>query len=165
MLDWQAYGRWAGGHHLTSVLIHAAAVVGLFLVLRRMTGRLWPSAMVAAAFAIHPLRAKSVAWVAERKDVLSGLFFVLTLWAYVAYAGQELLARSEELQEAVELQRPAQQVDPLRGWTLFAFHDRIQRKLEFIQQVPRSLGLRPGRLVPRWGRPGDCACIVRPARW
>ena len=93
MLDWQAYGLWAGGHHLTNVVIHAATVVGLFLVLTRMTGRLWPSALVAALFAIHPLRAESVAWVAERKDVLAGLFFVLTLWAYVEYAGRPFSTR------------------------------------------------------------------------
>ena len=84
MVDWQFYGRNAGGHHLTNVLLHAATVLLLFLVLRRMTGRLWPSALAAALFAIHPLRVESVAWVTERKDVLSGLFFVLTLWAYVA---------------------------------------------------------------------------------
>ena len=82
MLDCQMYGLWAGGHHLTSVLLHAATAILLFLALRRMTGRLGCSALVAALFAIHPLRAESVAWVAERKDVLSGLFFVLTLWAY-----------------------------------------------------------------------------------
>ena len=85
MLDCQMYGLWAGGHHLTSVLLHAATAILLFLVLRRMTGRLWCSALVAALFAIHPLRRESVAWVAERKDVLSGLFFMLTLWAYTAY--------------------------------------------------------------------------------
>ena len=85
MLDCQLYGLNAGGHHLTNVLLHAATAVLLFLVLRRMTGRLWPSALVAAVFAIHPLRVESVAWVTERKDVLSGLFFVLTLGAYVGY--------------------------------------------------------------------------------
>jgi tetratricopeptide (TPR) repeat protein len=86
MVDYQFYGlEHPGGHHLTSVLLHAATAVLLFLLLRRMTGDLWPSAFVAAVFAIHPLRVESVAWVAERKDVLSGLFFVLTLWAYLAY--------------------------------------------------------------------------------
>ena len=85
MLDCQVYGLRAGGHHLTNVLLHAAAAVLLFLVLRQMTGCVWPSALVAAVFAVHPLRAESVAWVTERKDVLSGLFFVLTLWAYVRY--------------------------------------------------------------------------------
>jgi protein O-mannosyl-transferase len=75
----------AGGHHLTSVLLHAAAAILLFLVLWRMTDGLWPSAFVAAVFAVHPLRVESVAWIAERKDVLSGLFFMLTLAAYVGY--------------------------------------------------------------------------------
>jgi len=86
MLDCELYGLNAGGHHLTNVLLHAAAAIFLFLVVRRMTAALWPSAFVAAVFAIHPLRVESVAWVAERKDVLSGLFFVLTLWAYVRYS-------------------------------------------------------------------------------
>jgi len=86
MLDCQLYGLQAGGHHLTSVLLHATVAILLFLVLRRMTGSLWSSAFVATVFAIHPLRAESVAWVAERKDVLSGLFFMLTLWAYVGYS-------------------------------------------------------------------------------
>ena len=86
MLDCQLYGLKPGGHHLTNVLLHAATAVLLFLVLRRMTGALWPSALVAAVFAIHPLRVESVAWVAERKDVLSGLFFMLTLWPYARYA-------------------------------------------------------------------------------
>ncbi len=86
MLDCQVYGLWAGGHHLTNVLLHAACVVLLFLMLREMTGALWRSAFVAAVFAIHPLRVESVAWVSELKDVLSGVFFMLTLWAYVRYA-------------------------------------------------------------------------------
>ena len=85
MLDWQLYGPMAGGHHLTSVLLHAANAVGLFLLLRSLTSDLWRSALVAAIFAIHPLRVESVAWAAERKDVLSGLFFVLTLAAYVRF--------------------------------------------------------------------------------
>jgi protein O-mannosyl-transferase len=81
--------RWkgpeAGGHHMTSVLLHAAAAIFLFLALRRLTGTFWCSALVAAMFALHPLRVESVAWVAERKDVLSGLFWMLTLWAYGGY--------------------------------------------------------------------------------
>ena len=85
MLDCRLYALNAGGHHLTSVLLHTASVLLLFLVLRRMTGCLGRSAFVAAVFAIHPLRVESVAWVAERKDVLSGLFFMLTLWAWVRY--------------------------------------------------------------------------------
>jgi protein O-mannosyl-transferase len=86
MLDCQLFGLHAAGHHLVNVLWHAAAAALLFLLLREMTGALWRSAFVAALFAIHPLRAESVAWVSERKDVLSGFFFMLTIWAYVRYS-------------------------------------------------------------------------------
>ena len=85
MLDCQLYGLQPWGHHLTNVLLHAAAAIFLFLALRQLTCAGWPSAFVAAVFAIHPLRVESVAWVAERKDVLSGMFFMLTLWAYACY--------------------------------------------------------------------------------
>src|SRR5665213_657904 len=74
MLDCQLYGLKAGGHHLTNLILHTAAVIFLFLALRRMTGALWQAAFVAALFAIHPLHVESVTWLAERKDVLSGLF-------------------------------------------------------------------------------------------
>jgi Flp pilus assembly protein TadD len=85
MIDCQFYGLDPAGHHLTNVIIHGVTAALLFLVLRQMTGALWRSAFVAAVFAIHPLHVESVAWVAERKDMLSGLFFVLTLGAYVRY--------------------------------------------------------------------------------
>jgi tetratricopeptide (TPR) repeat protein len=85
MLDGQLFGLQAGWHHFTNVLLHTMAVILLFLVLREMTGALWRSAFVAALFAIHPLRVESVAWIAERKDVLSGVFFMLALAAYVRY--------------------------------------------------------------------------------
>ena len=84
-LDSQLHGPKAWGYHLTNVLLHAATAILLFLVLWGMTGDLWPSAVVAAVFAIHPLRAESVAWVAERKGLLSGLCFVLSLGAYLWY--------------------------------------------------------------------------------
>jgi protein O-mannosyl-transferase len=93
MLDCQLYGLKAGGHHFTNVLLHTIAVILLFLVLREITGALWRSAFVAAVFAIHPLRVESVAWVAERKDVLSGVFFMLTLAAYVRYVRTPSIAR------------------------------------------------------------------------
>ena len=85
MLDQQVYGPSAGGYHVTNLLLHAVAAVLLFLVLRALTGRTWPSAMAAALFAVHPLRVESVAWVTERKDVLSGVFFMATLGAYLWY--------------------------------------------------------------------------------
>ncbi|HEX4146272.1 MAG TPA: tetratricopeptide repeat protein [Pirellulales bacterium] len=93
MLDCQLYGLSPGGHYLTNVLLHAASSVLLFLVLLRMTGDFWPSAWVAAVFAVHPLHVESVAWLAERRDVLSGLFFMLTLGAYALYAERPSLAR------------------------------------------------------------------------
>jgi tetratricopeptide (TPR) repeat protein len=86
MADCQLYGLNAGGHHFTSVLLHSISAVMLFLVLRQMTGTVLRSAFAAAIFAIHPLHVESVAWVAERKDVLSGLFFISTLAAYNQYA-------------------------------------------------------------------------------
>ncbi len=86
MLDCQLYGLNPAGHHFTNVLLHSVAVILLFLVLRQMTGALWRSAFVAALFAVHPLHVESVAWIAERKDVLSAVFFMLTLGAYARYA-------------------------------------------------------------------------------
>lgn len=85
MADWQLYGPNAGGHHLTNVLLHCTAAIFLFLTLQKMTAAMWRSAFVAAVFAIHPLRVESVAWVTERKDVLSGLFFMLALWTWAGY--------------------------------------------------------------------------------
>ncbi len=87
MLDCELYGLKPAGHHLTNLLLHTANTLLLFGLLKRLTGAFWRSALVAALFALHPLHVESVAWVAERKDVLSTLFFMLTLWAYVLYAG------------------------------------------------------------------------------
>jgi protein O-mannosyl-transferase len=86
MVDAQLYGREPRGHHLTSVALHAASALLLFLLLVRATGFLWRSLFVAALFALHPLHVESVAWVAERKDVLSALFWYLTLLFYLEYA-------------------------------------------------------------------------------
>jgi len=88
MLDCQLYGLNARGHHLTNVILHTISVLLLFLVLKQMTAALWQSAFVAALFAIHPLHVESVAWIAERKDVLSAVFFLLTLATYVQYTRQ-----------------------------------------------------------------------------
>jgi protein O-mannosyl-transferase len=93
MLDCQLYGLNAGWHHFTNVLFHTLAAILLFLALQQMTGAVWRSAFVAAVFAIHPLRVESVAWIAERKDVLSGVCFMLTLLAYVYYTRAPSLRR------------------------------------------------------------------------
>jgi tetratricopeptide (TPR) repeat protein len=86
ILDVRLYGLWAGGHHLTSLLLHAANTMALFFLLRRMTGAHWRAAFVAALFAVHPLHVESVAWASERKDVLSTFFWFLSLLMYVRYA-------------------------------------------------------------------------------
>jgi protein O-mannosyl-transferase len=93
MLDCQLFGLKAGWHHFTNVLLHTLAAILLFVALRQMTGAFWRSAFVAAVFAIHPLRVESVAWIAERKDVLSGVFFMLTLLVYVRYVQAPSLRR------------------------------------------------------------------------
>jgi hypothetical protein len=88
-LDCQLFGLHAGAPHVVNVFLHAAAAALLFLWVERATGSRWRSAFLAALFTLHPLRVESVAWVTGRKDVLSGLFLMLTLWAYVSYTEHE----------------------------------------------------------------------------
>ncbi|MCX7636018.1 MAG: glycosyltransferase family 39 protein, partial [Syntrophales bacterium] len=92
-LDWSLFGSWAGGYHLVSLLLHIGAVLLLFLFLNKTTKQLWPSAIVAALFAVHPLRVESVAWAAERKDVLSMFFGMATLYAYAFYVEDKKIAK------------------------------------------------------------------------
>ncbi len=94
MTDCQLFGLDAGAHHLVNVLFHCANAVLLLLLLNSMTGKLGRSAFVATLFALHPLRVESVAWIAERKDVLSGFFFMLTLWMYVLHVKNQSLSAS-----------------------------------------------------------------------
>ena len=93
MADCQIYGLRPGGHHFTNVALHNLGAILLFLVFRGMTGSIWRSAFVAAIFAIHPMRVESVAWIAERKDMLSGVFFMLTLGAYLHYVRKPSVGR------------------------------------------------------------------------
>jgi hypothetical protein len=93
IVDCQMFGLNPCGHHMVNLLFHIANTLLLFWLLRRMTGRTWPSAFVAAVFSLHPLRVESVAWVAERKDVLSGFFFMLTLVAYIRFVARPSIAR------------------------------------------------------------------------
>ena len=92
-LDYQVYGLDTMGFHLTNILLHLLNTILLFLVLSRMTKAVWKSAFVAALFAIHPVHVESVAWVCERKDVLSILFWLLTMYAYVVYAEKPNIGR------------------------------------------------------------------------
>jgi protein O-mannosyl-transferase len=88
MLDWQLFGSRAGGHHWTSVIIHIFNTVSLFLLLNNLTGTIWRSAFAAALFAVHPINVESVAWIAERKNVLSTFFWILTMLSYAWYVKQ-----------------------------------------------------------------------------
>jgi hypothetical protein len=127
MLDVRCYGLNPGGHHVTNVVFHAANAILLFLVLTSMTGALWRSAFVAGVFALHPLHVESVAWISERKDVLSTLFFLLTLGAYALYAAETHPgqndsppeeAPSESAHSSKEEKRRPQRV----RWRRFAFY-------------------------------------------
>ena len=93
MLDCQLFDLSAGGHHFTNIFLHTISVLLLFFLLRDITGNFLRSLFVASVYAIHPLRVESVAWIAERKDVLSAVFFMLTLGAYVRYARQPVVSR------------------------------------------------------------------------
>src|SRR5260370_25971806 len=93
MVGVQLLGLNAGRHLLVNVALHGFTSVLLFLLLLRLTHAMWPSAVVAALFALHPLHVESVAWVSERKDVLSALFFVLTLWLYARFVEKRSVGR------------------------------------------------------------------------
>ena len=95
MVDVQLFGLSPAGHHLTNLLLHIANAILLFLFLRRITGALWRSTLVASLFALHPLHVESVAWVAERKDVLSTFFGLLSLRAYAGYATRAKVGNDE----------------------------------------------------------------------
>ncbi|MEW6684314.1 MAG: tetratricopeptide repeat protein [Nitrospirota bacterium] len=86
LVDYELYGLSPRGYHLTNVALHTANTLLVFVIFRRMTGKTWPAALVAALFGVHPLHVESVAWISERKDVLSACFWLLTIWAYVRYA-------------------------------------------------------------------------------
>ena len=110
MADVQLFGLKIGRHHLVSLMFHTANSLLLFLLLNRMTGVIWRSAFVAAAFALHPLHVESVAWLAERKDVLSAFFFMLTLGAYARYAQRRSRVENRESSAGLSLWT----VDPRR---------------------------------------------------
>jgi len=109
MLDCQLFGLRPAGHHLTSLLLHAANAALLFLVLQRLTSAPWRSAFIAALFALHPLHVESVAWAAERKDVLSTFFWMLTLLMYAHYvqAGKKVGAQAADGSQALRVHLPS----------------------------------------------------------
>ncbi len=94
MLDVQLFGVNPGAIHVTSLMLHLASTLALFAALSRMTGRPGPSAFVAALFAVHPLHVESVAWISQRKDVLSTFFMVLAIWSYAVYVDRRRLGQA-----------------------------------------------------------------------
>jgi len=93
MFDYQLYGLNAGGYHLTNLILHIISTLLLFWLFNRMTGAIWRSAFIAGLFALHPLHVESVAWISERKDILSAFFWMLTLCLYVSYTEKPILRR------------------------------------------------------------------------
>ena len=136
MLDCQLYGLNAGGHHFTSVALHTIAVLLLFRVLQVTTGALWPSAFVAALFAIHPLHVESVAWVSERKDVLSAVFFMLAL-AAPNYAEGHGAFRVV----GIQVQAATKFFLGLTPIPVIAVQDPGERRVPFSQRIVERQGL------------------------
>ncbi|HJW38782.1 MAG TPA: tetratricopeptide repeat protein [Candidatus Udaeobacter sp.] len=158
MLDCQLWGVRAGGHHLTNVVLHTIAAVLLFLVLQQMTGAIWQSAFVAALFAIHPLHVESVAWISERKDVLSAVFFMLTLGAYVRYVRSRSIGRYLTMSILFALglmSKPMLVTLPfilllLDYWPLKSFAVRSSTKRLILEKIPLLALSAAGGFVTLW---------------
>ena len=174
MLDCQLWGVHAGAHHFTNVVLHTIAVVLLFLILQQMTGATWRSAFVAAVFAIHPLRVESVAWISERKDVLSAVFFMLTLGAYVRYARSPSIGRylTMSILFALGLLSKSMLVTVpfvlllLDYWPLNRFTDRSSTRQLILEKVP-LLALSFGEgLATLWAQHSSVARVEQlPVVW
>ncbi|HPI63958.1 MAG TPA: tetratricopeptide repeat protein [Verrucomicrobiota bacterium] len=161
MLDCQLFGVHAGWFHLVNATFHALNAALLFLALRQLTGATWRSALVAALFALHPLRVESVAWISERKDVLSGFFFMLTLWAYARYARPPGPEERDPTVPARGAGRPPLPASLFYGLALVCFALGLLSK-PMLVTVPLVLGLLdfwPLQRVPRRGQraPGSTA--------
>jgi len=172
VLDCQLYGLWPGGHHLTSVLLHVGATLLLLGMLCALTGEPAPSAFVAGAFALHPLRAESVAWVSERKDVLAAVLWMSTMWLVHSNLGF-LLAAQGNLDEAVDHYAAALREDP----NLAPAHNNLGlaleslgRRDEALRHYSRAVELAPAdlqnrlnyaRAPARSGRRGDAIGELR----
>ena len=144
MLDVQWFELDAGRHHVTNLVIHVAASLACFLALRRLTKASWASVLVAALFAIHPLRVESVAWIAERKDLLAGLCWMVTLWAYARYSERTTVARYAWVCVAFVaglMSKPMVVTLPvvlllLDWWPLGRFADARARRWLLIEKLP-----------------------------
>ena len=144
MADCQFFGVTAGAHHMVNVVWHIANAILLFLVLRLMTSRLWTSAFVAGLFALHPLHVESVAWIAERKDVLSTFFWFLTTWAYTGYArrgGAHRYMITLSLFAIGLMAKPMLVTLPfvlllLDYWPLARFADSAKMRVLIVEKIP-----------------------------
>ena len=175
MLDWQLFGAKPGAHHFVNVLLHTIGAVLLFLLLEQMTSRIWPSAFVAAIFAIHPLHVESVAWVSERKDVLSGVFFMLTLLAYFRYTRKPGVGRYLTMSFLFAgglMSKPMLVTLPivlllLDYWPLERFGKLSAKKLiaEKIPLLVLSIGSAVATLIVQSGGVGLVPLEVLPLSW
>src|SRR5438034_3016094 len=165
MLDCQLWGVRSGGHHFTNIVLHTIAVVLLFLVLKQMTGAIWQSTFVAALFAIHPLHVESVTWISERKDVLSALFFMLTLGAYVRYARSPSIGRyltTSVLFALGLMSKPMLVTVPfvlllLDYWPLNRFTKRSSTKQLILEKIPLLALSVAGGLTTLWAQHSSMA--------
>jgi tetratricopeptide (TPR) repeat protein len=175
MLDWQLFGAKPGAHHFVNVLLHTIGAVLLFLALEQMTGGIWRSAFVAAIFAIHPLHVESVAWISERKDVLSGVFFVLTLLAYFRYTRKPGVGRYLTMSFLFAcglMSKPMLVTLPivlllLDYWPLERFGKLSAKKLiaEKIPLLVLSIGSAVATLIVQSGGVGLVPLEVLPLSW
>jgi hypothetical protein len=156
MLDCQLFGLNPSWHHLTNLLFHAASVLLLFGIFKRMTGEVWLSAFVAAVFALHPLNVESIAWASERKSVLSTFFWILTIAAYIRYAEHPAIGRYLLVVLTLSLalmSKPMVVTLPfvlllLDYWPLCRFQWRHQSQAEVL---PKSESVRPScQSSPLW---------------
>jgi tetratricopeptide (TPR) repeat protein len=149
MLDCQLYGLNSRGHHATSLWFHCANVVLLFQLLRRLTHAIWPSAFVAALFGLHPLHVESVAWIAERKDVLSTFFWLLALMAYTIYAEARKPDKESGKAEGISGSKRIALMSYLAAWFCFALGLLCKPMVVTLPFVLLLLDLWPlGRIEP-----------------
>ena len=171
MADTSLFGVRSGAYHLTNVAIHAATACLLFLVLFRMTRHPWRSAVVAALFAVHPLHVESVAWVAERKDVLSGFFWFLTIWTYVRYVERPVWTRYACVIVSFGLW-PDGEADDRDASARLAAARRVAARARRRDRRGTWKDRSPGRespgtasTPPRRGRTAGCRCHVVRSSW
>jgi Tfp pilus assembly protein PilF len=150
MIDWELYGDWAGGHHLTSLALHATSAILLFLALERLSAARWSSAFVAAVFAVHPMQVESVAWAAERKNVLSGLFWMLSLLSYARFVESRSAASYASLLVAHALGLMSKPMGVTLPFVLLLLDYWPLGRLRVRGTIARAVGRRP--LEPRRAR-------------